>query len=106
MTTSSTKTNKAMHVWCKEKSGLVVCTMYTTGCWLSVCTFNTYAVVVRDDDEKLAIKATDIWIWVDFFLWEHICKNVRGNRVASFEIAILQQTAATSDNRERIGHKC
>ena len=73
---------------------------------LAVCTFNTYAVVVRDDDEKLAIKATDIWIWVDFFLWEHICKNVRGNRVASFEIAILQQTAATSDNRERIGHKC
>ena len=39
-----------------------MCTNYTTGCWLAVCTFNTYAVVVRDDDEKLAIKATDIWI--------------------------------------------
>ena len=45
-----------------RKRVVLLCVYYTTGCWLAVCTFNTYAVVVRDDDEKLAIKATDIWI--------------------------------------------
>ena len=43
-----------------RKRVVLLCVLYY---WmLAVCTFNTYAVVVRDDDEKLAIKATDIWI--------------------------------------------